>query len=106
MDSNGNVNWASDVGGTVENYAYSVKQSRDGGYIVAGYTSSYGAGGNDVYVLKLDAAGNLKWTRTIGGTGSDLGRAVVESDDGGYLFAGYTNSYGAGGYDVYLVKLD
>ena len=105
-DSLGNVKWASSIGGTSGNYAHSIKQTNDTGYIVAGYTSSYGSGGNDVYIIKLDASGNLKWTRTVGGSGDDLGWSVVQTNDRGYLVAGYTNSYGTGGYDVYLIRLD
>jgi hypothetical protein len=62
--------------------------------------------GYDVYVVKLDANGNLQWTRTIGGENEDLGHSLIQTSDGGYAIAGETYSFGAGGYDVYVVKLD
>ena len=87
-------------------YARSVKQTTDGGYIVAGYTTSFGAGYYDVYVLKLNSDGSLAWQKTFGGNGDDEAYSVQETTDGGYIVAGYTTSFGAGGYDVYILKLN
>ena len=93
-------------GGTGDDCAYSVQQTSDGGYIVAGETWSFGAGSGDVYLVKVDAAGNTQWTRTIGGTGYDGAYSVQQTSDGGYIVAGETWSFGAGRADVYLVKTD
>ena len=60
----------------------------------------------DVYVVKLDANGNLQWTKTIGGPDSEEGVYLIQTSDGGYAIAGYTESFGAGGKDVYVIKLD
>jgi hypothetical protein len=84
----------------------SLIQTSDGGYAIAGYTISFGAGLADVYVVKLDANGNLQWTKTIGGKDFDEGHSLIQTSDGGYAIAGSTKSFGAGGYDVYVVKLD
>ncbi|HTA26771.1 MAG TPA: T9SS type A sorting domain-containing protein [Bacteroidia bacterium] len=106
FDSNDNAKWSKTSGGTGGyDGAYSIIQSSDGGYVAAGYTDSYGQGGYDVYVVKFDSLGNYLWNRTIGGTGTDVGYSLVQANDGGFLITGYTNSYGAGGYDVYLIKL-
>ena len=81
--------------------------SNDSGYVIAGSTSSFGAGGYDLYVVKLNSNGALQWTRTVGGTGDDYGNSIAKSTDGGYLVAGQTTSFGAGSfYSVYLIKLN
>ena len=105
-DATGDILWSRTYGGAASDYGYSVVQTDDGGYVVAGFTSSYGAGSVDVYLIKTDASGDTLWTRTFGGTGWDYGYSVVQTNDGGYVVAGETTSFGAGGADVYLVKTD
>jgi hypothetical protein len=73
---------------------------------MAGFTSPYGASGNDFYLVKTDSVGTLQWNKTYGGAGSDRARSVVQTSDGGYAIAGDTNSSGAGGYDFWLVRTD
>jgi len=105
-DSLGYVQWSRTYGYTTyDYYCYSVEQTTDGGYILAGRTYSY-PGGSDVYLLKTDSLGYLDWSRTYGGTGSDYGYSVQQIADGGYIVAGHTYSFGAGYYDVYLIKTD
>lgn len=106
LDSNGNLLWTKTIGGTGDDQGYSIIQCEDKGLAIAGRTQSYGAGGYDVYVIKLDSVGNLKWTKTIGGTGDDEGYGIIQGKDGGYVVAGYTDSYGAGARDMYVIKLD
>jgi predicted secreted protein len=105
-DSLGYVEWNSVFGGTGADRGYSARQTADGGYIMTGYTESFGAGLYDLYLVKTDSEGTEEWSKTFGGTGRDYGNAVVQTTDGGYLAAGYTLSYGAGGDDVYLVRTD
>jgi uncharacterized delta-60 repeat protein len=106
LDSSGNVLWTKTIGGSGFDVAGSIIQSSDGGYVVAGETSSFGAGDVDIYVVKLDSAGNVQWTKTIGGSGNDFARSIIQSSDGGYVVAGRTRSFGAGYDDIYVVKLD
>jgi hypothetical protein len=94
------------IGGKNDDRGYSIIQTTDGGYVVAGSTESLGAGGKDVYVIKLNGAGNLQWTRTIGGESDDIGNSIIQTTDGGYALAGTTRSFGSGSDDVYVVKLD
>ncbi len=105
-NSSGNVQWARTYGGTNNDYAYSVQQTSDGGYIVAGRTTSFGAGGADFFLIKTNSSGNVQWARTYGGTGLDWARSVKQTSDGGYIVAGWTLSFGAGGWDILLIKTD
>lgn len=102
----GNLLWDTTYGGPQNDYGEAIRQTSDNGYIIAGYTNSFGAGAQDVYLIKTDANGGLQWSQTYGGSGSDVAYAVQQTTDGGYIVAGYTTSYGAGGGDVYLIKTD
>jgi hypothetical protein len=106
LDAHGNLQWTKTIGGKNWEWGYSLIQTSDGGYAITGATTSFGAGGYDVYVVKLDANCNLQWTKTIGGPETEEGRSLIQTSDGGYAIAGYTESFGAGEWDVYVVKLD
>jgi hypothetical protein len=106
LDANGNLQWTKTIGGESDDWGFSLIQTSDGGYAIAGFTSSFGAGQWDVYVVKLDAHGNLQWTKTIGGKKEDVGLSLIQTSDDGYAIAGFTSSFGAGLSDAYLVKLD
>jgi len=103
-DANGNIIWAKTYGGTNSDYAFYVHQTSDGGYIVAGRTQSFGAGGYDLFLIKTDANGNVIWAKTYGGTSWDNASSVQQPSDGGYIVAGYTGSFGAGNGDIFLIK--
>ncbi len=105
-NSNGIDNWTQTYGGTGNDYAKCVKQTSDGGYIILGYTNSFGVGLNDVYLIKTDVNGLEEWNRTFGGVGNDFGYSVQQTSDGGYIITGYTTSFGSGSSDVYLIKTD
>ena len=92
--------WERNYGGTGADYGYSVKQTQDGGYIVAGWTASFG-NSFQVYLIKTNVSGDTLWTRTYGGTNDDRGYSVQQTSDTGYIVAGATGSYGG---QVYLVK--
>ncbi|MEK7353793.1 MAG: hypothetical protein AABZ77_04730, partial [Chloroflexota bacterium] len=106
-DASGNMTWSQTFGGTIGDYGISVQQADDGGYIIAGMTNSFIAGNNeDVYLVKTDASGNLTWQKSFGGTNWEEARTVQQTTDGGYIIVGQTASFGAGSWDVYLIKTD
>ena len=94
------------LGGSGYDYGMSAKQTTDKGYILCGSTSTVGSGTTDVYVIKTDSLGVPKYEKTFGGINIDRGNCVRQTTDGGYIIAGYTNSIGNGGYDIYLIKTD
>ena len=111
------IQWQTTFGGTSHDIAYSAIQTQDGGYIAAGKSGSSSLfghhGGNDFWVIKLNADGDLKWKKLLGGTGNEVARCVRQDSDGGYFIAGYTesNNYDVSGnhggfYDGWFVKLD
>ena len=79
--------WAKTYGGTDDERASSIQQTADGGYIVAGESLSFGAGGHDVWILKLDGGGDIQWQKTYGGTESDEAYSIQQTNDGGYIVA-------------------
>jgi len=107
-DANGHKDWDKTFGGTNTEEGYSVRQTTDGGYVIAGDTGSFGAGAYDFWLIKTDANGNEQWNRTFGGLKSDLGDSVQQTSDGGYILAGITGftSFNDGNADVWLVKTD
>jgi len=105
-DAAGNTQWNQTYGGTNNDVAHALVQTTDGGYALAGYTYSSGAGSSDSWLVKTDAAGNMMWNQTYGGTSGDEAYALVRTVDGGYALAGTTGSFGAGGADFWLVKTD
>ena len=106
LDADGAIEWTKTIGGEAHDVAFDVVQTLDGGYAVTGYTASYGAGGEDVYVVKLDASGNVQWSKAIGGTENDRAYSIVQNEDGSYVVAGSTLSFGIGNYNIYVLKLD
>jgi hypothetical protein len=102
---NGDISWSKTFGGIHEDWGWSVMQTTDGGYIIAGGTASFG---NDyyVYLIRTTENGDTLWTKTFGGTGSDCGYSVEQTADGGYIIAGITSSFGLTPSDVYLIKTD
>jgi hypothetical protein len=107
VNSDGSKQWDKTLGGTGDDYGYSVQQTTDGGYVIAGETSSSGAGADDIYLVKVDAGGAIEWERAFGGAADDVGYSVQQTTDGGYIIAGSTWSFGTGAHpDVYLVKVD
>jgi regulation of enolase protein 1 (concanavalin A-like superfamily) len=103
---NGDTIWTKTYGGNTGEEGYSVQQTNDGGYIIVGYTDSFGSGEDDVWLIKTDENGDSLWAKTFGGSGDEGGFSVEQTDDGGYIIAGYTTSFGAGEEDVWLIKTD
>jgi hypothetical protein len=118
LDSLGALLWQKSFGGTDHEEAYSVSQTADGGYVVAGYTNSNDAdvtgnhGAWDYWVVKLDNMGTLQWQKSLGGTGFDRAWSIKQTADGGYVVAGTSESIDGdvtgnhGISDYWVVKLD
>lgn len=106
ITTGGSLLWAKTYGSTGGERPYYVTSCTDGGYIMSGSTNSFGAGGNDVYLVRTDSDGNLLWSKTVGGTASDFGWFVVQASDGGFVTCGATNSFGGPTYNGYLFKND
>lgn len=103
-DADGDTLWAKTYGGGSYDDCFSVIETKDGSYLIAGCTASYGAGNVDYWVIKTDAEGDTLWTHTYGGSLNEYCNAIIETQDSSYLLAGYTNSYGAGQSDYWLIK--
>lgn len=102
----GTISWSKTYGGLTTDIGKTVQQTTDGGYIITGFTSSKGAGGNDVYLIKTNGSGTLLWDKTFGGSKDDEGSSLQQTTDGGFIICGTTSSEGAGNSDVYLIKTD
>jgi predicted secreted protein len=105
-DATGNMQWNKTYGGNATDIAYHVTQTSDGGYALAGTTNSFGAGGQDAWLVKTDAAGDMQWNKTYGFSGTDSVVDVLKTSDGGYAMLGASASVGAGGQDAWLIKTD
>jgi hypothetical protein len=105
-DSAGNAEWTRTVGGSGDEWAWDIACTADGGYVVTGFTISVTNGNEDVLLVRLAADGSVPFSRTYGGSGTDWGYCVKEENDGGFLIAGCTDSYGAGANDGWLLKTD
>ena len=103
-DSQGDTLWTKSFGGSAEDIGQSVDQTSDGGYIIAGWTYSFGSGSSDIYLIKTNSLGDTLWTKTYGGTFEEKCYSAQQTTDGGYILTGWTGSFGAGAADVYLIK--
>ena len=107
LNSDGTVAWQKAYGRAYYDNAYSIQQTGDGGYIVAGDTGASGAGNyDDFWVLKLDSEGGVSWQKTYGGTYDDWLSSIQQTSDGGYIVAGCTFSFGGTNGDFWVLKLN
>jgi len=118
LDSSGNIEWQKCLGGYYNDYACSIQQTSNGGYIVAGYTESNNGdvsgnhGSYDYWIVKLDSSGNIRWQKCLGGSGDDRAYSIQQTSDGGYIVTGYTESNDGevsgnhGSKDYWIVRLD
>ena len=97
--------WSKTYGNGKE-WGHSLVETSDGGFAIVGGTGSFGAGGNDFWLVKTDANGNMEWNQTYGGAESESAEALIKTSDGGFAIAGDTHSFGAGEEDFWLVKTD
>jgi hypothetical protein len=106
LDGSGNVTWSKAYGGADGDDARYIAEVPAGGFIVSGWTVSFGAGNADLWLMKLDASGNPEWQNTYGGADDERGFGVAPASDGGFTVAGRTASFGAGNADMWALKLD
>lgn len=104
-DADGNMIWSKRFGGAGTEYGNACTETEDG-YLVLGYTTSFGAGSKDFYLLKIDDDGNEIWAKTFGGASWDVGTALCQAGDGHYFICGFTHSFGYSEEDIYLLKVD
>jgi len=106
LDAKGKALWARTYSGQDREYAAAVQPIPDGGYVMAGSTSSFGAGSSDAWVMKLGDTGEVEWQSTYGGPKSDGARSIRRTEDGGYVVAGYTSSFGAQLSSGWILRLN
>jgi hypothetical protein len=107
-NSTGDTLWTKSYGSPGNDYAYSIKQTTDSGFIIAGSIDYNGLGRSDAFLIKTNAHGDTLWTKSYGGDSIEYANAVELTTDGGFIFIGYTNSFGTNSYDfdIYLIKTD
>ncbi len=102
-NATGDTLWTKEYGGPDVDYGYAIEQTSDGGYIIGGHTQM-GSGVWDALLIKINDVGDLLWSKTYGGAAVDYLYSVQQTTDGGYLIGGTTNNFGAGNYDMYMIK--
>jgi predicted secreted protein len=105
-DERGNLEWSKVFGGEKADMAEAVVQTSDGGYALVGTTESFATGWKECWLIKTDSLGNMEWEKTYGGEDADWGHSLIVTSDGGFALVGESNSFGAGGYDFWLIKTD
>ena len=93
-------------GGKQTEYASFAVETNDNGFLIAGFTNSYGAGDADIWLLKIDSNGVPEWNKTYGTPGVETSYYIIKTDDNAYLITGRTNYYGTGDLDLLLLKVD
>jgi len=118
LNSSGNLEWQRSLGGSLNDYAYSIDQTSDGGYIITGESASNDGdvsgnnGSIDYWIVKLDSSGEIEWQRSLGGSFDDVAESIQQTSDGGFIVAGYSASNDGdvngnhGNGDYWVVKLD
>ncbi len=101
--------WSQVLGGAESEICWSLVECSSGGFVTVGKTESYGAGGQDVWLIRFDSHGSYMWDTTFGGVGEDIGRDIVECAGGGFIIVGHTTSFSTGSgdeYDLWLIRID
>ena len=106
IDEDGSLQWSKALGGVSGEFGHSVSPTSDGGYIIAGWGKSFGAGDDDIYLIKTNSTGDVTWTKTFGGFTIDRARCVKQTADGGYIIAGSSTPFGQGVNYMYMIKTD
>lgn len=104
LNSAGTVMWTKVYGGGSYDFAYTVEETTDNGFVLGATTNSYGQGDMEALLIKTDVSGNIQWAKAYGRSGEDRAQVARQTSDGGYIMAGRTSSFGGGSYDSYLIK--
>lgn len=107
LNEKGNITWAKNYGGPSNDQSSSIIQTSDGGFIIAGQTKSFGASGYDIYLLKLGSDGAITWSKSFKAANDEFATGIIQTEDGGYIVSGYSNSFSATGsdFDILILKL-
>jgi len=105
IDNNGNEIWNKTHGSSEWDEGAAIAKAEGEGYIIIGSTSSYGAGEDDIWVIKINESGFEMWNKTFGGKKVDIGRSIDDTQNG-FIIGGITSSYGTGGDDMWLIKIN
>jgi hypothetical protein len=106
LNSSGTVAWSKVYGGGSFDFAYTVEETTDGGFVLGATTDSYGQGNMEAMMIKTDVNGTIQWAKAYGRSGEDRAQVARQTSDGGFVLAGRTNSFGGGNYDSYIIKTD
>ena len=106
IDSTGNLQWNTTFGGAEEESARGILETPDNGFLLTGWSGSYGAGELDYWLVKTDENGIHEWNQTYGGTKTERAITTIPTNDGNYITVGNTASFGQGETDIYLIKTD
>ncbi len=106
LDPKGKILWGKSLGGVGKDYGYGLTATKDNGVLIVGKTKSFGHGHYDMYAIKLDENGKVLWSKTFGGEDNDEAHGVTQLNDGSLIIVGATQSFGAGDFDFYVIKLD
>jgi hypothetical protein len=98
--------WSKSFGGVDYDQCYNTIQTKDSGYVMIGYTNSFGSGNEDVWLVKADSTGDSLWSKTYGGTDDERGIDIIQTSDNGFIIIADTKSFGAGNRDLWLIKTD
>ena len=105
-DSSGNLEWQKTYGGINWDIGNDIIITHDSGFAIVGNTNSFGAGNNDVYLIRTNSKGDTLWTKTYGGANDVEGNSITLANDSGFVICGATKSFGNGEFDIYIIKTD
>jgi len=106
IDDEGELAWSNTFGGSLNDNGHSVISTNDAGFAITGMTRSLGDSNGDMWLIKVNANGQMEWERTYGGDYTEYGRTIQQTVDGGYIIIGQTESFALGYNDAYLIKTD
>jgi hypothetical protein len=106
LDNNGDIIWEKTYGGTNDDIAASLVATDDGGYFLVGSSRSFGDGSSKIYLVKTDNVGAEQWSKLYGGSGGENARDIIRTNDGNFVIVGSTSSYGAGEFDIWVIKIN